>query len=143
MKKIIYMFFIEIIFISYAFAQQTEKLSPDLKPPVKLTAEQDHQRLMKLLGIDSLRPGPSGNTDAPNAAITDESKAIQYKSLPDPLTLNKGDEITTAKMWWNERSLCLRKNAEEYTGGKLGSCKHKERYYRKNTGCYKKTYRSC
>ena len=75
----------------------------DLKPPVQLTAEQDHQRLMKLLDIDSLRPGPSGNPNAPNAANTDESKAVQYKSLPDPLTLNNGEKVTTAKIWWNKR----------------------------------------
>jgi len=77
--------------------------SQDLKPPVKLTAEEDHQRLMKLLGIDSLRPGPSGNPEAPNAANVDESKASPYTTLPHPLILNNGEKVTSAEIWWNKR----------------------------------------
>jgi len=36
-------------------------VSDTLVPPVQLTAEQDRERLMKLLQIDSLRPGPSAD----------------------------------------------------------------------------------
>ncbi len=75
----------------------------DLKPPVQLTSEEDHQRMMKLLKIDSLRPGPSGNPKAPNAANTDEAKATPYSSLPDPLTLNNGKKVFTADVWRNQR----------------------------------------
>lgn len=68
--------------------------------PVPLTAEQDHQRMMDLLGIVSLRPGTDGsNPQAPNAANYDESKANPYPSLPDPLRLKNGTMVNTAKEW--------------------------------------------
>ena len=51
-------------------------------PPVELTAQQDHKRMMGLLGITSLRPGPSGNPKAPNAANDDESKATRIPACP-------------------------------------------------------------
>jgi len=74
-----------------------------LLPPLVTTAEDDHQYTMQLLGISSLRPGPSGNPEAPNAANTDESKASAYTSLPDPLVLKNGERVTTASQWWQER----------------------------------------
>jgi hypothetical protein len=70
---------------------------------VILTAEEDHRRMMDLLGITSLRPGPSGHPDSPNAANTDESKASPYASLPDPLLLKTGERVTTAEQWFQER----------------------------------------
>jgi hypothetical protein len=75
-----------------------------LPPPVEMTAQQDHQRLMDLLHITSLRPGAEGmNRQAPNYANSDESKANPYPNLPDPLVLKNGRKVTTAKMWWNQR----------------------------------------
>jgi len=71
--------------------------------PSELTAEQDHQRMMTLLHIDSLRPGASGNAQSPNAANYDESKANPYPKLPDPLVLKNGKKVTSAKMWWKQR----------------------------------------
>jgi len=73
-------------------------------PPVQLTAEQDHQRLMDLLHITTLRRGVDGShPDAPNAANYDESKANPFGPLPDALTLNNGKKVTSAKMWWTQR----------------------------------------
>ena len=73
-------------------------------PPVRLTAQQDHQRLLDLLHITSLRPGADGrNPQAPNAANYDESKANPYPNLPDPLVLKNGKQVKTAKVWWNKR----------------------------------------
>ena len=40
-------------------------------------------------------PGPSGDEKAPNHANYDESKANPYPNLPDPLTLNDGQKVTT------------------------------------------------
>jgi hypothetical protein len=71
--------------------------------PVHLTAEQDHQRLLDLLGIKELRPGVVTDANAPNAANYDESKANVYSNLPDPLMLKNGQRVTTAEMWWSER----------------------------------------
>ena len=72
-------------------------------PPVTFTADQDHQNMMDQLGIKALRPGPSGNENAPNHANYDESKANPYANLPDPLTMNDGQKVTTAETWWNKR----------------------------------------
>ena len=75
-----------------------------LSPPVEMTAEQDHQRMMKLLNITSLRQGADPrNPQSPNAVNYDEAKANPYPNLPDPLTLKNGKKVTTAKMWWNQR----------------------------------------
>ncbi len=67
------------------------------------TAAEDHQNMMDQLGIKALRPGPSGNENAPDHANYDESKANPFPNLPDPLTLKNGQKVTTAAMWWNER----------------------------------------
>jgi hypothetical protein len=71
-------------------------------PPAHLTSEQDHQRIIDLLHISSLRRGPDGDPKSPNAANVDESKVAPY-SLPDPLVLKRGQKVTGAAMWWNER----------------------------------------
>lgn len=76
----------------------------DPPPPVKLTAQQDHRRMMELLKIDSLRPGANGrDRNAPNAANYDESKANPYPKLPDPLALKDGEKVTTPEAWWSKR----------------------------------------
>jgi len=82
-----------------------------------LTAEQDQQKILDLLGIKALRPGPSGNEKAPNHANYDESKANPYSNLPDPLTMNDGRKVTTAKMWQEERRPELLEMYSKYVYG--------------------------
>jgi hypothetical protein len=78
-----------------AFAQVT---------PAQLASQQDHQRILDLLHVSELRRGADGrNTQAPNAANYDESKANPFPTLPDPLTLKNGKKVTTAKVWWSAR----------------------------------------
>src|SRR6202171_3552751 len=86
-------------------AQQSSPRDRSIQsPPVLLTAQQDHQRIMDLLHINALRPGADGrNADAPNAANYDESKANPYPKLPDPLVLKNGKKVTTASKWWKQR----------------------------------------
>jgi hypothetical protein len=69
----------------------------------QLTAEQDHQRTMELLGISTLRPGVNNDAKSPHAANYDETKANPYPTLPALLVLNDGAKVTTAKMWWSQR----------------------------------------
>ncbi|HEX4055694.1 MAG TPA: hypothetical protein VHX86_15630 [Tepidisphaeraceae bacterium] len=76
----------------------TQPSGGSLFPPVHLTSEQDHQRVMNLLHITSLPPGASGQH--PNL---NESKANPFPNLPDPLVLNNGAKVTTARMWWTQR----------------------------------------
>src|SRR5215472_11841923 len=72
-------------------------------PPDKFTADQDHQNMMDQLGIKALRPGPSGNENAPNHANYDESKANPFPDLPDALKLKNGQRVTSAEQWWQQR----------------------------------------
>jgi hypothetical protein len=73
-------------------------------PPVELTAEQDHRRMLDLLRIEALRPGANPrDPSAPNAPNYDEARANPYPRLPDPLKLNNGRRVTSARVWWNER----------------------------------------
>jgi hypothetical protein len=120
MKNLFYLFSLVIITFRPSLSQTEIITDKDtLTPPVILTAEQDHARLMKLLGIDSLRPGPSGNPDAPNAANSDESKANPYPKLPDPLTLNDGKKVTSAEMWWKLRRPEIKEYFDEEIYGKV------------------------
>ncbi len=75
----------------------------DNPPPVQSTAEQDHQHLMDLLHITSIRPGRNGTPGQPNYANYDESTANPYPTLPDPLKMKDGRPVTSAAMWWKER----------------------------------------
>ena len=72
-------------------------------PAVTWTAQQDHDDMMKQLGIKALRPGPSGDEKAPNHANYDTALANPYPDLPDVLTLKNGGKVTTADMWWKQR----------------------------------------
>ena len=81
------------------FAQQPPT---DFPPVVRLTADQDHQRILDLLHITSLRRGPDGDPKSSNAANVDESKVRPY-SIPDPLLLKNGHKVTSAQIWWTQR----------------------------------------
>ncbi len=71
--------------------------------PVRLTAQEDHRRMLRLLKITSLRRGPSGNPRSANAANYDEAKANPYPDMPDPLRLKNGKPVTSPRMWWTQR----------------------------------------
>jgi (4-O-methyl)-D-glucuronate---lignin esterase len=78
--------------------------SPPPQQPVVMTAEQDHQRMMDLLHITSLRPGANPNDPkAPNAVNYEEAKANPYPNLPDPLILKNGKPVARPRDWWNRR----------------------------------------
>ena len=75
-----------MVFVAASSAFQTPQ------PPVELTAQEDHKRLMDLLHITELRRGADGrNPQAPNAANYDESKANPYPATPNPLVLKTED----------------------------------------------------
>ena len=92
-----------VIFALHAFAAASTLLAQTPCTPVTFTADQDHQNMMDQLGIKTLRPGWSGNDNAPNHANYDESKANPYPNVPDPLTMNDGQKVTTPEMWWKDR----------------------------------------
>jgi hypothetical protein len=67
---------------------------------VELTTEQDHRRMLDLLGIASLRPGRNGlDRNSPNYPHYDEERANPYRTLPDPLVGRDGRPVVNADIW--------------------------------------------
>jgi hypothetical protein len=87
--------------------------------PVNFTAEQDHQNMMKQLGIKTLRPGPSGNEADANHANYDEALANPFSTLPDALTLANGKKVTTPEMWWKQRRPQIVEDMEREVYGRI------------------------
>src|SRR6266404_3945897 len=79
---------------NFGSAQPSNVAAAPPAPPraaANLTAAQDHQAMMDLLHITSLRRGAEGNNpQSPYYQNTDESKANPYPNLPDPLVLKNG-----------------------------------------------------
>ena len=75
--------------------------------------------MMDQLGITSLRPGPSGNEQAPNHANYDESTANPFPALPDVLTLKDGRRVTTAAVWWSQRRKEIVEDFEREVYGRI------------------------
>jgi len=85
---------------SAAAPQTADSATP---APKEWTAAEDHRQMMEQLGIRSLRPGPSGNEQAPNHANYDEALANPFPTLPDALTLSNGRKVASAEVWWKQR----------------------------------------
>lgn len=100
--------------------QAAPPASARMAPPGQQASEQDHQRMMGLLHIKSLRPGADPNhPDAPNAVNYDESKANPYPHLPDPLILKNGKKVTTATKWWKLRRPQIVEGFDEEVYGRV------------------------
>lgn len=104
--------FLSLLFCQILYAQKYPE-------PVTFTNEQDHQNMMDQLGIKSLRPGPSGNENAPNHANYDESLANPCPELPELLVTKSGKQVTSPEMWWNIRRPEIIENVERELYGKL------------------------
>ena len=99
MRKSIQLVLTGIFLTAQLFAQ----MSREEWDRINKLSQQDHQLMMERLGITELRPGPSGNPQAPNAANADESRASPYTSLPDPLVFKDGTKVNTAEQWERRR----------------------------------------
>jgi hypothetical protein len=84
-------------------AAAPEVLRAQTPEPLNWTTQQDHKNMMEQLGITRLRPGPSGNANATNAANYDPAKANPFPDLPDPLVTKNGQKVATAEKWWKVR----------------------------------------
>ena len=88
--------------------------------PVELTAEQDHQRSLELLGIEELRGGVNArDPEAPNAANWDEAEANPHDDLPDPLVFDDGSPVKTAADWTGKRRAEIREHFDREIYGRL------------------------
>ncbi len=95
MRALLLVFSLTLV-LTPGFAQ-----TPPASAPVQLTAAEDHQRMLDLLHITALRPGVNQSGKEP-AVNYDESKANPWPNLPDPLVLNNGKPVRTAKVWWTQ-----------------------------------------
>jgi hypothetical protein len=91
--------FLALMVSSLAIAQ----FSKQAQDSIRQLTQQDYKNMLEQIGISATRPGPSGTPGQPNSANTDESKATQYTTLPDPLILNNGKKVKSAKIWWTKR----------------------------------------
>lgn len=118
MKKLVF----SLLIASFSLALLAKNVKTDTgKYPemVSFTAQQDHDNMMKQLGIQELRPGPSGNEADPNHANYDESLANPCPQLPDILTTKNGKKVTSADIWWEQRRPEILEDIEREMYGRL------------------------
>jgi len=118
MKKLVFLFVVAG-FTHMAMAQEVKTDNSKYPQMVTFTADQDHENMMKQLGITELRPGPSGNESDPNHANYDESLANPCPQLPDLLTTKNGKKVTTADLWWQQRHPEIMEDMEREVYGRL------------------------
>src|SRR5690606_25387333 len=98
MKRIPYFIILFFAVFTQSFAQFTQQERDSI---YRLSTE-DHQVMLKKLGIDSLRHGPSGNPQDANAANAEESKVSTYK-LPELLVFKNGSKVNSVADWEKRR----------------------------------------
>ncbi len=98
-----------ILYVILALLAETAYTQPQRTPEqdsafarMQRKTQADHKDMLNLLKITNLRPGASGNPQAPNAANRDEDKVNKY-TLPDPLVLKNGKKVKKANDWWTKR----------------------------------------
>jgi len=96
MKNRFPLFWILFLFFHLSTFAQISQQSRD---SIAQLSAADHQLMIQKLGIAALRPGPSGNPAAPNAANSDESKATPYSTLPNPLIFDNGSSVKNQQDW--------------------------------------------
>jgi hypothetical protein len=117
MKK--YFLFLSVITMAHTASAQPSIDSSKYPRIITFTAQQDHDDMMRQIGVKAVRPGPSGNESAPNHANYDESLANPCPVLPDILTTKNGTKVTTADMWWKQRRPEIVEDIEREMYGRL------------------------
>ncbi len=120
MKTKLALCFILISIYQNVFAQQPQR-TPEQDSAIarmQRKTQADHKEMLNLLKITNLRPGPSGNPQAPNAANRDEDKVNKY-TLPDPLVLKNGKKIKNATEWLQKRRPEIVEDFESEIYGRL------------------------
>ncbi|MGN6533612.1 MAG: hypothetical protein ACTHK0_17855 [Ginsengibacter sp.] len=118
MKKLFFFLF-AINISNFVFAQDTTVNGIKYPKPVNFTSQHNQEPMMKQLGIQALRPGPSGNESAPNHANYDTAKANPCPQLPDILIATDGKIVTTPEMWWKVRRPQIAEDYEREVYGRI------------------------
>jgi hypothetical protein len=114
--KNIHIFRLKFFFImlcSYLSVAQDSNL------PLQLSAAEDHALMMQQLGIAAIRPGFSGNEQAPNAANYNEALANPCPELPQLLRLKSGVPVADQQTWWQHRRPEIIADFEQEVYGKV------------------------
>lgn len=92
-----------ILFI-FLFVSAQAQFSQAERDSISRLTKADYVQMLGQLGLreSDMRPGPSGNPAAPNAANSEENKVRDY-ILPELMTLETGKTITTPQEWWQQR----------------------------------------
>ena len=85
--------------LCFAMAVTAQQAPTPAQQERQRLAQQDRQRIMDLLGIESIPPGARSS----DPDTYDESKAEPFPALPHPLVMNDGRRVRSADMWWKER----------------------------------------
>ncbi|GGF25230.1 hypothetical protein GCM10011339_11690 [Echinicola rosea] len=79
----------------------------------------DYEGMKKKLGLKAaMRPGPSGDPSAPDAANMEEAKVRHY-ALPDPLVANDGSVVKSKEVWQEIRRSQIANDLENEMFGAL------------------------
>jgi len=117
-KKLIF-YGLVMVFTQRAMSQDTVVNGKTYPLARTFTAQQDHDEMMRQLGITALRPGPSGDANALNHANYDEANANPCPLLPDPLTLKDGKKVSNPETWWRRRRPEIVADLEREVYGRL------------------------
>ena len=83
-------------------SSSSAQLSKHERDSIYLLNTADHSLMLDKLHIESLRAGPSGNPNDPNAANSDETKVRPY-DLPKLLLFNNGTTVSSVSRWEKRR----------------------------------------
>ena len=109
-----------ILFFAAAYPVASGQFSPAERDTIAKYTRIDYLQMLDQLGIreNELRPGPSGDPLAANAANRFEDKVNVY-ILPDPLILHNGKHVEDAETWWKERRPEIAEDFEREIYGRL------------------------
>ena len=93
-------------------ARDAQQPSGSLAPPVQMTNQEDHKRIMGMLKISAIPPGAVSSSPA----TYNEAEANPYPNLPDPLVMKNGRKVTSAAMWKQRRAEILEDFEREIYG---------------------------
>ncbi len=78
-------------------------LNPEERQLLQKLTEEDHDDMLRQLGITKLRPGRNPNPGSTNPPNYDQARANPYPDWPELLLTKNGEKVTTPEMWWQKR----------------------------------------
>lgn len=102
-----------------AFAQApapSSQAAADARARLARETADDYADMQRQLGITAMRPGPSGNPSAPNAANNDEARANPFTAIPELMALDDGTPVRSARAWARRRVELLETFSHEMYG---------------------------